>query len=406
MAQHGPTALAGYELLAELGRGGMGVVYKARQKGLNRVVALKMILSGDHAGALEKERFHNEAEVVARLQHPNIVQIYEVGDQDGRPFFSMEYVEGSTLQQRLGGDPQPARETAHLLELLARTVHVAHQHGIIHRDLKPGNILLAADASDADLTADADTTAVQQLFGAPKITDFGLAKRLDCNQGQTQSGDLLGTPSYMAPEQAESKADLIGPATDVYALGAILYELLTGRPPFRASTPLDTLWQVVNEEPLPPGRLRPRLARDLERICLKCLEKEPHKRYRTALELAEDLRRHLNGEVVRARPAGPLLQLWSWAKRNPLPAGFLVAITLGSAFGLWYLSRLSGTLVRLTAVESVAQQSEMMDEINRFYSSIIKHVKDHPGTANGLDFRRPRLGTTPQRHAAPGHVHH
>ncbi|MBL8796693.1 MAG: protein kinase [Planctomycetia bacterium] len=360
-----PT-VAGYEILGELGRGGMGVVYQARQQGLKRLVALKMILSGAHAGAQELARFRHEAEAVARLQHPHIVQIYEVGEQDGRPYFSLELIDGGSLDRRLNGRPLPPREAAQLVRTLAEAMQAAHQQGIIHRDLKPANILLTA-------------------AGQPKITDFGLAKKLDEADAQTRSGAILGTPSYAAPEQAAGKVRDIGPATDVYALGAILYETLVGRPPFKGETPLDTVLQVLSQEAVPPRGLITAIPRDLEIICLKCLEKHPVLRYPTAAALAEDLRRFLDGEAILARPAGTPELLWRWCRRNPLPATFLVVVTLllivvslGSALGLWHLSRLSEELVRSTALESAAQQAEMLESLNTFYSAqVVERVKGH-----------------------------
>jgi serine/threonine-protein kinase len=271
----------GYEVLGELGRGGMGVVYQARQQGLNRLVALKMILAGTHAGPQELARFRIEAEAVAQLQHPNIVQIYEVGEHGRCPYFSLEFVDGGSLDKKANGSPLPPRQAAELIATVARAMHAAHQRGIVHRDLKPGNILLTAD-------------------GVPKITDFGLAKRLDSQQGQTASGAVMGTPSYMAPEQAGGRSKEIGPAVDVYALGAILYEMLTGRPPFRAESALETLVQVVEQDPAPPRLLSPKVERDLETVCLKCLEKEPAHRYASAAALAEDLEHYLNGEAISA----------------------------------------------------------------------------------------------------------
>ena len=241
-----PT-IAGYQIEGELGRGGMGVVYQARQVRLNRPCALKMILAGAHADPVAAVRFLAEAEAVARLQHPNIVQIHEVGEPDGLPFLALEYVEGGSLAGALDGTPWPARRAATLVEALARGVADAHRLGIVHRDLKPANVLLAAD-------------------GTPKVTDFGLAKVLDAESGLTATESILGTPSYMAPEQAAGKAKQVGPPADVYALGAILYELLTGRPPFRATTVLETLEQVKTAEPVPPSRLLPGLPRDLETI--------------------------------------------------------------------------------------------------------------------------------------------
>ena len=262
----------------------MGVVYKARQTKLDRVVALKMILSGGYAGEADLARFRTEAEAIARLQHPNIVQIYEVGEQNGLPFFSLEFCGGGSLEKELDGTPLPPKKAAALVETLARAMQAAHEQGVVHRDLKPANVLLAKD-------------------GTPKITDFGLAKKLD-EVGQTASGAVMGTPSYMAPEQASGKSQEIGARTDVYALGAILYECLTGRPPFKAATPLDTIMQVVSDEPVPPRQLQSRTPRDLETICLKCLQKEPRKRYASAKALANDLHRYQAGEPIKARPVG------------------------------------------------------------------------------------------------------
>jgi serine/threonine protein kinase len=292
-ASRPPAAIPGYEILSELGRGGMGAVYKARQVALNRVVALKMILSAWHAGASERQRFRTEAEAIGRLQHPNILQVYDLGEHEGMPFLVMEYCSGGSLARRLRETPLPPREAAHLVETLAEAMQVAHQAQIVHRDLKPANVLLAED-------------------GIPKITDFGLAKRLD-EVGQTHTGAVVGSPPYMAPEQAQGRKT-IGPATDIYALGAILYECLTGRPPFRAGTALDTIMQVVSEEPVPPRRLNPQVPADLEAICLKCLEKEPARRYASAADLADDLRCFLEGAPAVASPARR--KWWPFGRRS------------------------------------------------------------------------------------------
>jgi hypothetical protein len=296
----------------------MGVVYRARHLALKRVVAVKTILGGDAAGEHERARFKAEAEAVARLQHPNIVQIFEVGEAEGRPYFSLEFVEGGSLSARLRGNPVPAGEAARLLEALAGAAQYAHERGVIHRDLKPANVLLT-----------------QQ--GQPKISDFGLAKQLDAGPGETRTGAVLGTPSYMAPEQAAGKVKELGPRTDVYALGAILYELLTGRPPFRAASALDTLEQVRTQDPVPVRRLQPKAPRDLETVCLKCLEKDPARRYATAGELADDLRRFLAGEPVRARRLGPAGRAWRWCRRHPVAAaaGLTAVLVLLSALAYW-----------------------------------------------------------------------
>jgi serine/threonine protein kinase len=289
--------IEGYELVRIIDRGGMGIVFEARQLKLGRTVAIKMI-SGDHLRPKLVARFRAEAEAAARLQHPNFVQIFEVGQVQDRPFFSMEYVAGGSLAERLSRQPLTPREAAEFVETLALAVHAAHERGIVHRDLKPANIMLAMD-------------------GTPKIADFGLAKRLDDDSGHTHSGEILGTPSYMAPEQAEGKKDQIGPHTDVYALGAILYELLAHKPPFQGASPIDSLRLVISQEPIAPSRFAPATPRDLESICLKCLEKQPAQRYGSALALAEDLRRFLSGHPIVARHIGPPQRVWKWIRRHP-----------------------------------------------------------------------------------------
>jgi serine/threonine-protein kinase len=301
-----PT-VTGYEIRSELGRGGMGVVYKARQIGLNRMVALKMVLVGAHAGEAQLARFHTEAEAVAALVHPNIVQIYEVGNHDGLPYFSLEYVDGGCLADKIDGKPQNINDSARMMETLTRAMAFAHQHGIIHRDLKPANVLMTKD-------------------GVPKITDFGLAKRLESDSSQTKSGTLMGTPSYMAPEQARGIVSEMGPLTDVYSLGVMLYEMVTGRTPFMGASLLETLEQVRSQEPVPPSRLQPKVPADIETICLKCLRKEPSKRYADAEALARDLRHFLDGEPIEARPISTAERVWRLCKRNPRLAGMAAAI--------------------------------------------------------------------------------
>jgi serine/threonine-protein kinase len=308
----GPTSspgavpqVEGLEILGVLGQGGMGIVYKARQSKLGRLVALKMVLAEGVASPAERSRFGREAEATARLQHPNIVQIYELGEQGGYPYFVLELVEGGSLAERLTGTPLPVHAAAELVLVLARAVQHAHERGVLHRDLKPANVLLSAD-------------------GTPKIADFGLARRLGLDQGSaaTQTGTILGTPSYMAPEQAEGRVHDLGPATDVYALGAVLYECLTGRPPFKAPSVLETLEQVRTHDPARPTALQPGLPRDLETICLKCLEKNPGHRYPSAEALAEDLRRFLDGEPITAQGRTMLEELTRTLSHSSVDARF------------------------------------------------------------------------------------
>jgi tetratricopeptide (TPR) repeat protein len=294
----------------------MGVVYLARQVRLKRLCALKTILAGDHAGPEVVLRFLAEAETVARLRHPNIVQIHAIGDHDGRPYIELEYIEGGSLSGRLDGTPWAPQRSARLIETIARTVHETHSLGVVHRDLKPANVLLATDET-------------------PKLTDFGLAKSLNADSGLTRTETVLGSPSYMAPKQADGRAKDVGPAADIYALGAILYELLAGRAPFRAATVLETLEQVKSTDAVPPSRLQPGLPRDLETITLKCLEKEPQRRYESARDLADDLRRFLNGEPIHAQPVGMLERGVKWAKRRPVEVALLGVTILAVVALTW-----------------------------------------------------------------------
>jgi eukaryotic-like serine/threonine-protein kinase len=316
----------GLEILGELGRGGMGVVSKARDVRLGRLVALKTIYETQRAAPGALERFRLEAQAVARLDHPNIVQIHEVGEHRGRPYVVLEYIAGGSLDQRLKENPLAPRQAAELVETLALAVDAVHRAGIIHRDLKPSNILMTAD-------------------GTPKVSDFGLAKLLDEDSARTASGELLGSPCYMAPEQAAGHAKQVGRGTDVYALGVILFEALTGRPPFLGQTRQETLNLILSTDPVPPRRLRPDVPRDLDAICLKCLEKDPRHRYPTAADLAADLRCYLDGATVRARPVGLSGRLWRWCRRNPKLAGLAAALFLSFAFGtpalfaLWLQAR-------------------------------------------------------------------
>ncbi len=342
------VSVPGYEIEGMLGRGGMGVVYKARHLALKRTVALKMILAGGHAGPHALARFRIEAEAVARLQHPNIVQVFEVGEADGHPYCALEFVGGGNLSARLQGKPMPPRECARLVETLGRAMQLAHSRNVVHRDLKPANILMAAD-------------------GTAKITDFGLARQMDIDSGETMDGAVLGTPTYMAPEQASGHGHAAGPAADIYALGAILYDCLAGRPPFKGSSVIETLDQVRKLEPVPPSRRNANVPLDLETICLKCLRKEPEKRYASAAELADDLGRFLRGEPVQARPLGRAARTWRWCRRNPA-----IALSIGCVLA----SLLAGTIVSINfAIRAIAGEKQAVREADR--ANREKRLSDH-----------------------------
>ncbi len=306
-------SLPGYDVLELIGRGGMGRVFKARHHKLGRIVAIKMLADPDDDMLVA--RFHAESQAVAALQHPHIAQVFETGECQGQPFLVLEYIEGGSLSTFIAGKPQSPRDAAQTVETLARAIEHCHLHGILHRDLKPGNILLTSD-------------------GTPKITDFGLAKRLRDDQKLTQTGEILGTPSHMAPEQASGGTSNVGPQTDIYSLGSILYELIAGRPPFSGTDSVQTLLMVLTTDPVPPSKFVPKVPRDLETICLKCLEKSPRKRYARAELLADDLRRFLDGRPVLARPASWFERGLKWAKRRPA-AALLVLVLLGAILGLF-----------------------------------------------------------------------
>jgi len=356
----------GYQVLAPLGEGGMGVVYKARQVGLDRLVALKMILAGTRARAVDLARFRNEAQAIAALRHPNIVQVFEIGEFRDQPFFSIEFCAGGTLAKAVNGEPQSPAAAAGMTEVLARAVHYAHSRGIFHRDLKPGNVLLTAEPAapshaPSTIQADPASVAVAQAalrppYAALKITDFGLAKRVDDDSGRTQDGSVMGTPAYMAPEQAFGATKDISSATDIHALGAILYELLTGRPPFKGSTVHDTLELVRHRDPVPVRTLQPQVPPDLETICLRCLQKDPKKRYPSALALADDLRRFLDHRPIQARPVGQITRAWRWMKREPRTAALVAAMVL---LCIAIPSLLVAYSMRLTSAEQLVEHHRL-----------------------------------------------
>ncbi len=375
-----PT-VPGYEILGELGRGGMGVVYKARHLALKRIVALKMILAGGHASAHELSRFRVEAEAVARLQHPNIVQIHEVGESDGHSYCALEFVEGGSLAEKLGGQPLPARAAAQLVETLARAMQLAHSRNVVHRDLKPANILLAAD-------------------GTPKITDFGLARQTDSDSGETQAGAVMGTPSYMAPEQASGRGHEAGPAADVYALGAILYDCLAGRPPFKGKTVVETLDRVRTEEPVPPSHWQAGVPLDLDTVCLKCLRKEPEKRYASAAALAEELQRYLDDRPIQARPVGDIEKLTRWCRRNPLAAALLTGIValFVTAFVLvsWSYFRAEDARKEEAQQRQAAQEREKAERWERYRANII--AASSAMQLHNVSAARSALDAAPEEH--------
>ena len=315
-----------YELLEEIARGGMGVVFKARQINLNRIVALKMILAGQFAGQEDVQRFYTEAEAAAQLDHPGIVPIFEIGEHQGQHYFSMGYIEGKSLSHKVADGPLPPREAAELLQRICDAMAYAHERGVIHRDLKPANILIDAN-------------------GQPKVTDFGLAKKTEADSDLTGTGQILGTPAYMPPEQASGKTDEVGPLADVYSLGAVLYCLLTGRPPHQAASPMDTLLQVLERDPLPPRQLNPNIPQDLESVCMKCLQKNPSHRYGDATELVHELGRFLSGEPTHARPIGSFRYAWNWYWHNLRRVAGALALSCCVFYAIY-----SAVLLTLTVV--------------------------------------------------------
>ena len=363
-----------YELLEEIGHGGVGVVYKARQKSLDRIVALKLLLFGPHSSPDSVKRFRAEAVATAALQHPNIVAIHEVGFCEGQHFIAMDYVEGPCLSALIRGSPLPARRAAGYVKIIAEAIHYAHERGILHRDLKPANVLI--DANDQ-----------------PRVTDFGLAKRLEGDSELTVTGQVLGSPNYMPPEQATGKRGTTSRRSDIYALGAILYHALTGRPPFVGEGMADTVQQVLNAEPVSPRVLNPSVPADLETVCLKCLEKEPGKRYATAQMLAEELGRFLEGKPVLARPVGRLAKAWRWCRRNPALAGTgavaVLAVLLGFIGVLWQLQRVEFQRQRAEAGEQSARRRAYISEINSAQQAL---EANNPGRAfELLNRHRPSL---------------
>ncbi len=368
--------IPGYELEALLGRGGMGLVYKARHLRLNRFVAVKMLITGAYAGPDERARFQREAEAAASLHHANIVQVHDVGDHQGWPYFTMELLEGGSLSRALAGTPQPARQAAALVATLAEAVQVAHRGGIVHRDLKPANILLTAE-------------------GTPKVADFGLARHFEGEPAFTLSGTRIGTPSYMAPEQVIGKAGTIGPAVDIYALGVLLYEMLTGRPPFRGESPAETERQVLNHEPVSPARLNPKVPRDLETICLKCLSKEPQRRYGSAAALAADLTRFGEGRPIAARPVSHAERFWRWGRRNPTAAALLAtalaSMGLLSAGGVWLAQQRArhDAEMRKDVVTAVAQADSLRTGFHfREARKLLEQARQRLEPAEPADLRR------------------
>jgi serine/threonine-protein kinase len=388
----GPGDFGDYDLLEEIARGGMGIVFRARETSLNRIVALKMILSGHLASADEVRRFRLEAEEASRLDHPHIVPIYHIGEHQGQHYFTMKLIEGGTLRSVARGAKADLRNVARLMATVAHTIHYAHRHGVLHRDIKPRNILIDQE-------------------GQPHVTDFGLAKNLSGSSGQTLSGAILGTPGYMSPEQAASRKDLTT-ATDIYSVGAVLYDLMTGRPPFLEPSPLDTLVKVLEQEPVPPRRLNPRADRDLETICLTCLNKDPRKRYASAEALGRDLDHFLAGEPIRARRASAMERAGKWIRRRPFAAALVVLAGTGAlllAVGGWVLSaRLRTAVHQAQEAQAIAEKGEREADLKRQQlNDYLVHLNERLANVNleepiRLEFLQEGLALCEQFRKVPG----